>query len=189
MAKGETIFGWDGEHEHPIRIDKSTHALTTIEYGHHEVHDGSHYECYDGTANIGAEAAPLDAIQLTFLTPATKEVHLVIHAKCSAAAVYTFTEGYTGEGTGGSSVVAYNKNRGSLNTAGMVVEKEATAVVTGGTVLETYTLSTGKFDAGESRSAQEWVLKKNTKYAVGLYLNAAGVATIQLSWYEHTYKG
>jgi len=66
--------------------------------------------------------------------------------------------------------------------------KENTAVVTGGTVLETETLTAGKFDAGESRGSQEWILKRSTLYAAALYLNGAGVASISLNWYEHTAK-
>ena len=178
-----------GEFAH-IKIDDSTYAITTISYEHHEVHAGSYFEASDTTANIGDETTPADAIQLTFLTPATKEIHMVIHAKCTAAAVYTFTEAYTGAGTNGDSVTAYNRNRilHDHKPSGMVIEKQADAVVTGGTVLESYTITDGKFDGGETRASQEWILKKSTAYAVAVYLAAAGVASIQLSWYEHTNK-
>ena len=169
-------------------FDRSTNALVTISYEHHEVHSGSFFSAYDSTADIGGEDAPADAIQLTWTTPADKEIHMVIHAKCSAAAVYTFTEAWTGGAGGGAAVVAYNRNRNSNKTSGMTIAKENTAVVTGGTVLESYTITTGKFDAGEARSSQEWVLKKSTLYAVALFLDGAGVASIQLSWYEHTNK-
>jgi len=166
-------------------FDKSTNALVTISYEHHEVHSGSFFTAYDSTADIGGEAAPADAIQLTWTTPADDEIHMVIHAKCTAAAVYTFTEAWTGGAGGGAAVVAYNRDRNSNKTSGMTIAKENTAVVTGGTVLVTETITTGKFDAGESRSSQEWILKKNTKYAAAIYLNGAGVASISLDWYEH----
>jgi len=186
----EGIEGFDGTHYHPIRVDLSTHALTTISYEHHEVHAGSFFSAYDTTANIGGEDVPADAIQLTWLTPAIKEVHMVIHAKCTAAAVFTFTEGWTGGAGGGVAVTAYNRDRGSSKTSGVtLLLKENTAVVTGGTVLETETLTAGKFDAGESRGSQEWILKRNTLYAAALYLSTAGVASISLNWYEHTNKG
>lgn len=184
MGKG--IRGYDGSHYYPLRIDASTHVLSVIDYAHHEVHGGSFFSAYDTTANIGAETTPADAIQLTWLTPDVKEIHMVIHAKCTAAAVFTFTEAYTAEGTNGDTVTAYNRNRISEKTSGMVIEKQADNVVTGGTVLETETLTTGKFDAGESRSSQEWILKRGTLYAAALYLSAAGVASISLNWYEHT---
>ena len=176
-----------GEFAH-IKIDDSTYAIATIDYAHHEVHAGSYYEASDTTADIGGETTPADAIQLTWTTPATKEIHMTIHASCTAAAVYTFTEAWTGGAGGGAAVVAYNRNRNSNKTSGMTIAKENTAVVTGGTVLESYTITTGKFDAGEARSSQEWVLKKSTLYAVALFLDGAGVASIQLSWYEHTNK-
>ena len=182
------IQGTIGDYNTPFKQDASTLALTTISYEHHETHAGSFFSAYDTTANIGAETTPADAIQLTWLTPAVKEVHMVIHAKCTAAAVFTFTEAYTGQGTNGDSVTIFNRNRGSSKTSGVVMEKQADAMVTGGTVLETETLTTGKFDAGESRGSQEWILKTNTLYAASLYLSAAGVASISLNWYEHTPK-
>ena len=183
---GEGIQGFDGSKYNPLRLDKSTHVLSVIDYEHHEIHAGSFFSAYDTTANIGAETTPADAIQLTWLTPAVKEVHMVIHAKCTAAAVFTFTEAWTGGAGGGAAVVAYNRDRNSNKTSGMTIAKENTAVVTGGTVLVTETITTGKFDAGESRSSQEWILKKSTKYAAAVFLNGAGIATISLDWYEHT---
>ena len=175
--------------EKVYKVDTSTNAIATITYEHHEIHAGSFFSAYDTTTDIGAEDTPTDAIQLTWLTPAIKEVHMVIHAKCTAAAVFTFTEAYTGAGTNGDAVTIFNRDRGSSKTSGVVMEKQADAVVTGGTVLETETLTAGKFDAGESRGSQEWILKKNTLYAAALYLSAAGVASISLNWYEHTNKG
>jgi hypothetical protein len=172
-----------------ITADDSTHALTVIDYEHHEVHAGSMYGAYDHTANIGAIDTPTDAIQLTFLTPAVKEVHMVIHAKSSVAALYKFTEAYTAEGTNGDTVTAYNKDRNSSKTSGMAIENKADVLVTGGILLETQTLTSAKFGSGESRSSQEWILKKSTLYAVSLYLDGAGIATISLGCYEHTNKG
>ena len=178
-----------GEFAH-LKMDDSTHAIATISYEHHEVHAGSYYEASDTTTNIGEETEPADAIQLTWTTPATKEIHMTIHASCTTAAVYTFTEAYTGGGANGDLVTAYNRNRilHSHKPSGMVIYKQGADVVTGGTVLESYTLTTGKFDAGETRASQEWILKKSTTYAAALYLAGAGVAAIQLSWYEHTNK-
>jgi len=167
-------------------FDKSTNALVTISYEHHEVHSGSFFSTYEETSDIGAETAPADAIQIIFTTPADDEVHMVIHAMCTAAAVYTFTEAWTGGAGGGVTLTPYNRDRNSSKRSGMTSMQDSnTAVVTGGTVLETQTLTTGKFDAGEMRASQEWILKKSTKYAVGLYLNGAGVAEIALNWYEH----
>ena len=171
------------------KVDKSTNAITTLTYAHHEVHAGSYFSTYEHTTDIGAETAPADAIQITFTTPAVKEIHMIIHAQCTAAAVYTFTEAWTGGAGGGVALTAYNRDRNSDNKTTLTDLLDSnTAVVTGGTVLETQTLTTGKFDAGESRDAQEWILKRNTKYAIGLYLAAAETATISLNWYEHTNK-
>ena len=113
---------------------------------------------------------------------------MVVHAKCGATALFKFTEAWTGGGTSPTgTITAYNKNRNSDNTSGLVISYDATEV-TGGIVLETEYVATGKFGAGETRSAQEWVLKQNTNYAVSLFLAGANEASIGLDYYEHTNK-
>ena len=167
-------------------IDEKTGAATIIDYEHHEVHEGSHYFCSYSVASIGAMTTPDDMIQLTWATPnSTKLWHLTIGGKCGATALYKFTEGWTGGGVSPTgSLVGYNRNRNYKN-ASTPIYYDATEV-TGGIVLEQEYVAAGKFGAGESRGAQEWVLRPSENYAVSLYLNAANEAELELNWYEHS---
>ena len=165
--------------------DKSTGAIKSIEYGHHEVHDGKYFQVMYSVASIGALTTTDDTQQITWHTPTgPKQMHLVTRAMCGATALFKFTEAYTGgDATASGTLVGYNKYRARANSP--IVFSYDTTVVTGGTVLETEYISAGKFGAGETRSSQEWILKPSTNYAISLYLNAAEPATLALEWYMH----
>ena len=165
--------------------DKSTGAIKSIEYGHHEVHDGKMYQVMYSVPNIGALTTTDDTMQITWTTPnGPALMHMTIDAYCGASALFLFTEAPTGgDLTASGTLVSYNKYRGRANHS-VVFSYDGTEV-SGGTVLETEYISAGKFGAGETRSAQEWILRSNTKYAVSLLLNDAQPATLALEYYMH----
>jgi len=183
MARDDAMFGWDGSHNHKIKVDHTTGTLVTVTHASHEEHEGHAYMCLYSVASIGG--LDNDLMQLTWTTPDTDvELHMIKGAKCGATALFKFTEGWTGGGTATGTIPIYNRRRNSLNTSSVVVSY-GTVAVTGGTALKTEYLSTGKFGAGETRDQNEWILKPNTKYAVSLFLNADETAEISLNWYEH----
>ena len=165
-------------------LDKLTGWAKTISGPHHEVHEGKSYKATTSTANIGAETG--DHIQLIWTSPAgPSQMNMVVHVQCSAAAVYTFRKDWTGGGATAAGTVP-GRNRNHTFPASSIVFSYGATVTTGGTVLETQTITTGKFAAGELRDSQEEILDINTKYSVDIYLNAAGTAYIQLDWYMKT---
>ena len=167
-------------------IDPRTGWQKTISGPHGEVHEGKYYKAVTSTSNIGAETG--DIIQLIWTTPAgPAQMNLVIHVQCSAAALYTFTKGWTGGAASIDGTVPGRNRNHAFPDSSIVFSYGATAV-TGGTVLETQTITTGKFGAGEFRDSQEEILDFNTNYSVDIYLNAAGVAYIALDWYMKTDK-
>ena len=166
-------------------IDKLTRWANVIDGAHHEIHEGDAYNVTYNVENIGAMTTPDDMIQISWRTPNKKKhMHMVIYASCSAAALYKFTEGWNGAGVSPTgALVAYNRNRNFQNDS-VTFNYDATAV-TGGVLLEQQTITAGKFGVGESRAGQEWVLRPNRNYAVSLYLNGAGIATLDLNYYYH----
>ena len=165
-------------------IDSVTGWGKTISGPHHEVHEGKYYKATTSTANIGAETG--DHIQLTWKTPGgPAQMNMVIHVQCSAAAVYKFVKGWTGGNASADGTVP-GRNRNHAFPDSSIVFSYGSTVVTGGTILETQTITTGKFGAGEFRDSQEEILDINTSYAVDIYLNAAGTAYIALDWYMKT---
>ena len=167
-------------------VDPRTGWQKTISGPHGEVHEGKSYKATTSTANIGAETG--DHIQLIWTTPGgPAQMNMVVHVQCSAAAVYTFRKDWTGGGASAAGTVP-GRNRNHRFPNSSVVFSYGATVTTGGTVLETQTITTGKFAAGELRDSQEEILDVNTKYSVDIYLNAAGTAYIQLDWYMKTDK-
>ena len=164
-------------------IDKRTGWAKGITGPHGEIHEGKYYHLNYNVESIGAMTTPDDAIQITWTAPhGPGNMNLVIHVQCGAAALYKFTEGWTGAGVSPTGTkIGYNRNRNFPNS-NIVFSYDAT-LVTGGTVLEQEYITTGKFGSGESRDSQEWILRRDTKYAVSLYLAAAEIATITLEWY------
>ena len=184
MARDDAIMAWDGEHAHKIRVDHETGSLVTIAHASMEGHEGHAYSCTWSVASIGA--LDNDVMQLTWTTPNTENyMHMVIHAKCSALALFRFNEGWTGGGTAAGTQLVNNRNRNSNNVSSVTVSYGYT-IVTGGVNLKTEYLAAGKFGSGEYRSINEWILRRNTNYAVNLFLDAAEEAVISLHWYEHT---
>ena len=58
----------------PIRLDKATNTIQTIEYEHHEVHAGSHFVYYDYDSDV--DTAGPKYYRLT--TPSTtKWIHII----------------------------------------------------------------------------------------------------------------
>ena len=185
-----------------MKPDKITGAETTIDYAHHEVHGGSHYNISYSVASVGGLTTPDDTMTLSWKTPAgEKLLHVVISAICSSGARFRFIEG---KGTGGATptgvITAHNSHRGSTKTS--IITDVAGANV--GNVSYDATLFTGtgsdvlvdeyigadglgnSFVSGSSRSEQEWVLAPSTEYQLSIFETDAVPGTIQMAWYEHT---
>jgi hypothetical protein len=181
----------------PLRLDKATNSIQTIDYAHHEIHGGSSFFVCYSTADLGGMTTPADMIQLSFATPdTTKWLHMMFVAKSGGAALFTVTEAPTGglaTPTGTLAVLNCNRNLTAtastiLSAAGgtpALVSYDGT-VATGGTVLWSEYVGQGNATAGYTGGRFEIILKRNTVYAVSLLDTTAITATLFLDWYEHT---
>ena len=182
----------------PLHTDKSTNALTTIEYEHHEVHSGSMFTCH----YIQQVTDIADRSIIAFTTPADKEIHMVVHAAATAASNLIMLEGATGTAAGATDLTVFNRDRNSAKTseltsidgtAGKVSYYTLTTdtAMTGGTELYNEYIGagkTGQASAGSSRGGHEWILKASTVYDIELKAVDANdnVQNLELVWYEHT---
>jgi len=189
------------------RLDASTHAISTIEYEHHEIHAERSFSAYY-TRTTAATNAHRSGLYIK--TDATIEIHMVIHFAVSTAAYFTVCENPTiAANTGTHGVAIYNRDRNSDETSVCLDNATSAALnkyttlnetqISGdgtwatGTILRTEPLEVGKGSkavGGEYRGVQEYILKKSTDY-VFLLTNSAASANvhhIHCDWYEHTRK-
>ena len=169
------------------RVDKSTGTLQVINYEHHEIHSGSHYE-----VRINKDMPNGGTYNIAFTTPDTaKWVHIIFGISVELQADIILYEGITSF-TGGTAVTPMNNNRNSVNTSG-VTDMEFDTTPTLGTplTLAHMVLGSGRAVGGEARSQSEFVLKQNTTYLVAIVNqsgSAANETNIFLNWYEHEDK-
>lgn len=183
------LYATNGTANVPIQIDKSTRAITSIDYAHHEIHSGVHYHVSycDNDVDSGQTA------ELLIVTPnTTKWAHLkftVTFILVTSVAVFEDTT-TSADGTG---LTEWNSNRNAgFPVATSVVTHTPTVTVTGNAIYNSYGgISTGLFtrEGGESRNDNEFILKQNTKYLFNATsLTNDNIICWQLDWYEHTDK-
>jgi len=196
----------DADTVKPVRMDPSTHVLSTIEYEHREIHAGDSFTCHynNDVTNIG------EMTVIAFNTPAgTKWIHLTIDAQSSAASYLALYENTSIDVDEGTTLPIYNRNRNS-GTASVVSTIEtspvagsvtsynesqaAAANITTTTELSrSYLGSTslpGRSPGSASRGISEFVLDASQQYAIVLAATTADDTThdITLNWYEHIDK-
>lgn len=164
------------------RIDRSTGALQTIDYAHHEVHVGSSYFAFkDTSVNSG------DSLVLLIRTPnTTKWAHFGFEVIANGEIEFTLIEGVTVSDTG-TAMTEFNANRNSLNAATVAINY--TPTVSGGTRVYHARLGSGR-NAGEIHgTGEEIILAQNAAYKLRAIARATPVFfTVYMSWYEHTDK-
>ena len=135
-----------------------------------------------------ANAATLNA---AFKTPAAVDVHLIIEGWALVRAHYDLLSAATWDSTSGTAVTIYNRDRGSTNTTGVLGDK--TGAFVAGTVVQDVTTLAGTvlesvdLGPGSRQSTTEWILARDTQYAVRLTADAASNAgNLLLIYYEIT---
>ena len=188
------------------RLDSSTHALETIEYAHHEIHAGNSFAIHI----IEVDFDKASEIGVLFTTPNTTEwIHLVPLVDCGTTAQFDILEAPTID-TGNYPTTFYtprNRDRNSnhtsvissvraspvANQSSLKLKADTTPVSADGTVVHCEIVGTGRQGGGiGNRDSDEYILKQNTTYYFRLKGLGTGsdnsVATIELSFYEHTNK-
>lgn len=172
-----------------VRIDPATSSLQVVDYDHHEIHSGSHFEIV-GNVNLSVN----NVLDIQITTPNTdKWAHLsTVLSVESETNIYIY-ENVT-INTAGTSVTPLNNNRNSVNTSGLtfatitntsVANANADTAVAGATQLANLIIGAGK-DAGSDSRGREIILKQNEDYSIRFIANSAGYVNYNLQWYEHT---
>lgn len=180
------------------QIDPMSGKLVTIEYEHHQVHEGASFERHIDSAN-GAVAG----LNVAFKTLAGfKRAHILFGFSSSDEILFEVIEGATwtqGSGTaldifnhnrdvGASEIILEDKNQAGFTASGQII-KDVTGI-SGGLTFEnqyTYNASLGQQFAAETRQAgHEWVLKPDTTYIIRVTKTDDNCKiSIDLHWYEH----
>lgn len=162
--------------------DRSTGAMACIDYEHSEIHAGDHYFIKDWSDIAGSTT-----VDFLVVTPnTTKWAHMVLEFSFEAEANITVYEGAT-TSANGTAITINNRQRNSVNTAGITAFTGPT-VTTTGTSIARYKAGTGKSAGGEVRAAAELVLKQNTKYLIRVINDTVTTnwCDYLADWYEHT---
>jgi hypothetical protein len=175
--------------------DSTTMALNTIDYAHHEIHAGSSYEIETNDLDLDTD----EALIVAFKTPnvSNKWMHCVAFYGVTGEAIGEILEAPTITVDTGSDLVAFNKNRNSINISDIsTIETvpelgKATknpTITADGTIISNVTIGEGRNrQSGESRDVLEWILKENTIYAFRITSKADNnIVQLSLVWYEHT---
>ena len=167
-------------------VDIATGAVNVVDYGHHEIHSGSHY-FYQDAVTLGS-AGTQDYLITTPNT--TAWAHWVM--ELDGTAVTTFELYESSDKTGTTLQTIYNNNRNSANASGLTIHKGTSGGTTDGTLLRKYAggTSTGATKTTSlARSDLEMILKQNAKYILRVTSGTAGnLCNVKFLWYEHTSK-
>ena len=169
--------------------DDVTHAITTVDYPHHELHGGSAYFVI-----YSALAGDTDVIEVRIETPnTTKWAHMLIDIESALAATVEIWEGTTKTHEAGNVLAALNRNRNSSNSSGLTICHTPGGSESSGAIITEYigaATTSGRVAAGgRSGGRNEIILDQNNDYLIRVTSRAdSNALTIILDYYEHTNK-
>jgi len=182
------IHGYDKDNAlwQPLRIDRSSRAMETIDYRHHEIHNGNHF-FVQGQTDVTGAATNFDV--LIIVPNTTSWPHAFFHIRTEDEFVIVLYEGTT-VSANGVALAEVDNNRNTANTAGGTTFFGPTVTTTGTSILSSKTGSAGSF-GGQSQLEYEIILAQNTNYLFRLTKSGAGTHWIdfKLEWYEHAEAG
>lgn len=170
------IWGYNSSHYVPVMIDATSNSLITIDYAHHELHDGDHY--FTGnytTLNTG------QSVNLTFEVGALSP-HVLFSVDGTGGFNVVIYENSTGI-SGGLVKPSINNNRNSPNSATVVVRRNPTITSFGGQI-DVLAAGVNKVVSTVVRES-ELIFKLNTNYTIMITsTDNSNVVSYQVKWYE-----
>ena len=168
----------------PLRLDKATNSIQTIDYEHHEIHAGSHFFYTD---SVELDSAATQVYMIT--TPnTTKWAHMTFLASGSAITTIQIYE--AGDRTGTTGQTLYNSDRNSLTASVLTIHKGISTGSTDGTLIwqrKSGSATAQSRTGAEATRGGELILKQNTKYILRITSGTNdNLTNLQLEWYEHT---
>jgi len=191
--KTSNIYGYrssDGTFQ-PLRLDKVTNSIQTIDYAHHEIHAGSHF-FVTGVQDLSTN----QVLDFTWVMPDTTTwTHWLWSIDTEAETAWYVYEGAVITNALANTVTPLNSNRNSETTSGTTMKYEVQANltaanadtdVTSATLLKSGISGSGKGKGGEASREYELILKQNTIYCMRAVATAAGYIDFDMEFYEHT---
>jgi hypothetical protein len=171
----------DSKTGRPISIDKIGYAIATIDYVHHEIHEGNHFMF----SYVDADFDIADTLAL-LLTVKDKPIHLNYDCIASKDITMTLYEGVTHTALADVGTTI-NNNRTSPKPNTMRVTTRNSDGSDGTAIWTTY-FGIGANPANvvstPSRSDVELILRPNTKYQLVIATGTdSGYLTLHLYWY------
>jgi len=170
-------------------VDQVSNALVTLDFEHHELHDGDHFFIEDVS-----DIAINNVLDIQWTTPNTTEwLHFNFVLNCEAETEWFIYEGVTIV-LAGTTITPINNNRNSLHTSSSAIASIANTSVANAnsdtTVAAATLLAHGIVGAGQDGGViareREIIMKQNTKYCMRAVATAAGYVNFYMGWYEHT---
>lgn len=163
--------------------DPTSSGVITVDFAHHEIHEGDHYTVADFT-DLGNGAT----YNILIVTPNTAvRTHLLFQVTTEGETTITLFEDTTTSSDGTAITEVCNRRDASGGTAGTVVTH--TPTITGdGTQIARSKTGSGMKAGGAIRGDDEWILDQNSKYMLRITNDTAvnNWASWVITWYEHT---
>jgi len=182
------ILGNNGTNWHEIKIDTSTRTLNTIDYTHHEIHDGNHFYI-EGFLMLSS--GQVHRVKLT--TPdSTKWAHFRWDIQSTGILETTLYETASEGMLGGVSVTPLNSDRNSATTSGINLVSGVSSATGVGTLVSNRKWGAEGFKSnigGGAGREDELILKQNEIYIRTFSSGAAdNIVSFAATWYEHENK-
>lgn len=152
-----------------------------MDFPHHQIHEGETHQAMDQQLSLGTSTVKYGFLTNTN-TDTTRLPHLLFECDVyNGTARIDIYEGATV--TGGTTIMAYNRKRSSIVTAGSTAKTGVTS--TTGTLIDSFFAAAGVRVGGSGRTDAEWDLASNTQYRIDVVgLTAGTKAIIKMKWYE-----
>ncbi len=166
-----------------LESDPIASAFPSIEYEHHEIHEGHHY-VFGHTADGVANAATVDILIKT--TGCSRVPHLTGEVQSNLQGNISFYEGLT-VSADGTTLSINNNNRNSSNVASCTAFHTPTVGATLGTELFAQSMfGAGRNIGGNVKREREFVLAPDQKYLLRFTSDAASnTVNMILDFYDH----
>ena len=174
----------------PLRLDKATNSIQTIEYEHHEIHAGSHY-FVAGVQDLSIN----NVLDFTWLMPnTTKWIHWTWSISTKSETAWYIYETVVATNPLANAITPFNSNRNSAGASATTMKYELQANLTAAngdtnvaaaTLLASGISGAGK-EGGFARRENELIMEQNTLYCLRAVATKEGFINFIMEWYEHT---
>lgn len=179
----------DGTYQ-PLRLDKITNALVTVDYAHHEIHDGDTFMYHDVIASL-ADTVVQDYWIVTPNT--TRWAHIGHMLESTGPITLQIFEGADRTSAKAEQAV-FNRNRNKGAATTKIYKNNATGASSGGATDGTLIvwwkggISNNKTVNGTTvGTSNEKILKQGTNYIFRITSGMdSNLISLSFDWYEHT---